>query len=190
MRKPFTWLGALVLAASVAPAPAQHVAAAQSSAGITSPCATDSAYQRLAFWVGDWEVFDSTGVRYATQRVHEVIDGCAITAEWIGPVGDKGFNLSALDRRTGEGRQVYVSNSVPRPSGITMRRSDPSYRGPGIRFVPLLDPPAGDLARSRITIIPLSGHRALQLFESSQDGGETWRTVFKAEHRASGDGPT
>ena len=126
---------------------------------------------------------DSTGAHYATQRVRAVIDNCAITAEWTGRVGDKGMNLSAFDGRTGEWRQMYVSNQVPAPLGVTLRRSDPSYGGPGIRFIPLLDPPTGNRARSRVTIMPLSDHRAMQLFEDSKDGGQTWLVVFRAEHR-------
>jgi len=148
-----------------------------------SPCAADSNYQRLAFWVGDWEVVDSTGAHYATQRVRSAVDSCAITAEWTGRVGDKGLNLSAFDRQTGEWRQVYVSNQVPAPLGVTLRRSDTSYSGPGLRFIPLVVAPAGNLERSRVTIMPLSARRAMQLFEDSSDGGKTWHTVFKAEHR-------
>jgi hypothetical protein len=120
---------------------------------------------------------------YATQRVRAVIDDCAITAEWTGRVGDKGMNLSAFDGRTREWRQMYVSNQVPAPLGVTLRRSDPSYDGPGVRFISLLDPPAGTATRSRVTIMPLSAERAVQLFEDSKDGGATWHVIFKAEHR-------
>ena len=98
-------------------------------------------------------------------------------------MGNKGISLSAFDVRTGDWRQTYTSNQIPSGSGVSFRRSDPTYHGPGIRFIPLLEPPAGDRARTRVTIMPLADHRALQLFESSQDGGETWRTAFKAEHR-------
>ena len=143
----------------------------------------DSNYQRLAFWVGDWEVVDSTGAHYATQRVRAVLDDCAITAEWNGRVGDKGLNLSAYDRRTGEWRQVYVSNQVPSPMGVQLRRSDPSYGGPGVRFVALIDPPSDSQSRSRVTIMPLAGNRAMQLFEDSKDSGQSWHVLFKAEHR-------
>ena len=45
---------------------------------------------------------------------------------------------------------------VPFRSGVNLRTSDPSYTGPGIRFIPLL---------------PLA------------DGGNTWQVVFKGEHR-------
>jgi hypothetical protein len=179
----FGWLSTIAAIASIASAPFHHNKAGRLRTAAAPPCSTDANYQRLAFWVGDWEVVDSTGAHYATQRVRAVIDACAITAEWTGRVGDKGMNLSAFDGRTGEWRQMYVSNQVPSPLGVSLRRSDPSYSGPGIRFIPLIDPPAADLARTRVTIMPLSDHRALQQFEDSPDGGNTWHIVFKAEHR-------
>jgi hypothetical protein len=177
------WLAGIAAVMGVASAPLHLDMAVRSGGAIAPGCVADSNYQRLAFWVGDWEVYDSVGTRYATQRVRAVLDACAITAEWTGPVGNHGLGVSAFDVRAGEWRQVYVSNQVPSPSGVTIRKSDRSYGGPGIRFIPMLDPAPGNLARSRITILPLSEHRALQLFETSSDGGETWRTVFKAEHR-------
>jgi hypothetical protein len=177
----FGWFAATAVIAGVVSTPVSHVA--RSRTPLAPACATDSSYQRLAFWVGDWEVVDSTGAHYATQRVRAVIDNCAIVAEWTGRVGDKGMNVSAYDGRAGEWRQVYVSNQVPTPTGVSLRRSDPSYNGPGVRFIALLDPPAGTLARSRVTIMPLSGHRAMQLFEDSRDGGSTWQVIFRAEHR-------
>jgi hypothetical protein len=94
------------------------------------------------------------------------------------------MGLSAFDLKTREWKQVYVSNQVPFRSGVSLRKSDPSYTGPGIRFVQLLDPRAGDSVQTRVTIMPLSGHRALQEFEDSKDGGKTWQVVFKAEHRS------
>lgn len=183
MNMHYSWLAALAVASSLASPPRRHNEPARPRAAAPSPCAADSSYQRLAFWVGDWEVTDSTGGHYATQRVRAVVDACAITAEWTGRVGDKGLSLSAFDVRTGEWMQVYVSNQVPYRSGIPVRHSDSTYHGPGIRFIPLLDPASADLARSRVTIMPVTNDSALQLFEDSPDGGKTWKTVFKAEHR-------
>jgi hypothetical protein len=173
----------LAVIAGVASVPVHHTVVARQRAAAASPCAADANYQRLAFWVGDWEILDPTGAHYATQRVRTAVDACAITAEWTGRVGDKGLGMSAFDRRSGEWRQVYVTNQVPSPTGVLLRKSDQSYSGPGVRFVPLLDPADGNLARSRVTIMPLSDNRVLQLFEDSPDGGKTWQTVFTAEHR-------
>src|SRR4051812_30473899 len=133
-------------------------AASASARGTTAAppaCSTDTNYQRLAFWVGDWEVVDSTGAHYASQRVRAVLDACAITAEWTGAGGNKGLNFSAFDGRVGEWRQMYASNQTPAPSGVTIRRSDPSYAGPGVRFIALTDPTDGSLGRSRVTVMPL-----------------------------------
>jgi hypothetical protein len=179
------WLGAFVVIAGVLPAP-MHRNALPLRPVAPPACSTDSNYQRLAFWIGDWDVVDTTGAHYATQRVRAVIDACAITAEWTGRVGDKGMNLSSFDGATGEWRQMYASNQVPGPLGVQLRRSDPSYGGAGVRFIPLVDPAASELSRSRVTIMPLSDNRAMQLFEDSKDGGRTWQVVFRAEHRRVG----
>jgi len=173
----------IAIAATVTFAPLQHSKALLAQTVATSPCAADSNFQRLAFWVGDWEVLDSAGKHYANQRVRAAVDKCAITAEWSGRVGDKGLNVSAYDLSSRDWKQVYVGNQVPSPLGVEIRKSDPSYGGPGIRFISLLDAPAGNLRRSRITIMPVSSDRVQQLFETSSDGGTTWRTLFKADFR-------
>lgn len=182
MKRNFSLLGAMAFAL-ILPATPVHSQANPGQNATTSPCLADSSYQRLAFWVGDWDVYDSTGAKYATQRVRTVIDECAITAEWAGGRGNKGLGLSAFDLKTHAWKQVYVSNQVPFRSGVTVRTSDPSYTGPGIRFVSVSDPTAESYAQNRVTILPLSDHRAMQQFEESRDGGKTWKVVFKAEHR-------
>ena len=83
-------LGALAVAVNLMSAPLHRRENEPAQNATTSPCTADSGYQRLAFWVGDWEVFDSTGAHYATQRVHPVIDECAITADWASGGGNKG----------------------------------------------------------------------------------------------------
>lgn len=159
-----------------------RTSAARTTERAPSKCLADSNFQRLAFWVGDWEVVDSTGAHYAVQRVHAILDSCAITADWTSRGGYEGMNVSAFDRRSGEWRQVYLSNQAF-PEGVELRRSDPTYSGPGLRFVALLDPGPAVPKRSRVTILPLPDHRAMQLFEDSNDGGKTWHVQFKAEHR-------
>ncbi|HET7612606.1 MAG TPA: hypothetical protein VFK26_01675 [Gemmatimonadaceae bacterium] len=182
MNKNVSVLGALMVAVGLSTALHAQQSAA-SPAATTSPCAADSSFQRLAFWVGYWDVYDSTGAKYATQRVRTVIDECAITAEWMSGGGNRGMGLSAFDRETGAWKQIYASNQVPFLSGVNLRTSDPSYSGPGIRFIQILDPSVAHPTQTRITIMPLSGHRAMQEFEASRDGGKTWNVVFKGEHR-------
>ena len=147
-----------------------------------APCSTDSGYRRLAFWVGDWTVFDSTGKRYASQRVRDAVDGCALTVEWNGGGNNQGLSLFGFDARSTTWRQMYVSNQIPQPTGVILRQSDPEYSGPGVRFISIVTPPAG-ASRSRITIAPIPDGGVVQLFEDSRDDGKTWTTQFKAVHR-------
>src|SRR6476619_6893644 len=123
-------LKVLAIAATLSFAPLTNSGRVVAQAVKTSPCAGDSSFQRLAFWVGDWEVLDSAGNHYAYQRVRAAVDQCAITAEWSGRVGDKGLNVSAYDVSAHDWKQVYVGNQVPSPLGVELRKSDPSYDGP------------------------------------------------------------
>jgi len=179
----FGWIAAAAVAAVVASAPLHRRDAGPGSVQAASPCAADSSFQRLAFWIGDWDVYDSTGAHYATQRVSPVLDSCAISVEWASGGGNKGMSLSAFDQKTGVWNQIYASNQLPSPAGVKLRKSDASYAGPGVRFIALTEGPATNPFQSRVTIMPLSGHRALQEFEDTRDGGKTWQVVFKAEHR-------
>jgi hypothetical protein len=86
-------LGLSALAGAILLAPRRNAVANVRTA--PDVCMSDSSFQRLAFWIGDWDVFDSTGTRYASQRVRAVVDACALTAEWTGPVGDKGMSMTA-----------------------------------------------------------------------------------------------
>ena len=178
----FGWIGTLAIVSAAAAMPARTTPRS-ARAPLESPCAADSSYQRLAFWIGDWEVLDSLGAHYATQRVHPAVDACALTAEWAGRVGDKGLGVSAYDGNTHEWKQMYVTNQVPGPSGVFLRKSDPSYVGPGVRFIPADTPTDGNLRRSRVTTMPMGARGAMQLFEDSRDGGKTWQVLFKAVHR-------
>lgn len=178
---------ALALLAAVA-TPPKHLHHGRVAPAHAAPaCATDARYQALAFWTGDWEVLDSAGGHYAYERVRPEAESCAISAEWTGRAGDRGFNLSAFDGATGEWRQMYVSNQVPGPLGVQLRRSDPTYTGKGVRFVSLFEPDAASLKRSRITIMPWAHGHVMQLFEESKDGGRSWQVLFKAEHRPRSD---
>jgi hypothetical protein len=127
MNAPIGLLGVLAVAVGLVSAPFHRRQVELAQGATITPCAADSGYQRLAFWVGDWDVFDSTGAPYATQRVSAEIDQCAITAEWASSGGNKGMGLSAFDMKTHEWKQVYVSNQVPFRSGVSLRTSDPLH---------------------------------------------------------------
>jgi hypothetical protein len=158
-------------------------ARAQSDAPRQSPCVIDSEYQRLAFWIGDWTILDTAGAFYARQQVKPVVDGCALEVQWTGRSGDKGIGVTVYDAKSRTWKQIYASNQTPYASSVKYRSSDPSYRGPGVRFLPVLSPADDTRLLTRITIMPLSDRKVLQQFEDSSDGGTTWQVQFRAIHQ-------
>ena len=162
----------LLLAASLASAqPATH----KSKAGV---CSAEPGYRALDFWVGDWDIYED-GKPAGRQRVTQRLDDCTVIAEWLGPVGDNGIGYFAFDRSRNVWVQMWATNQVPYRGGVTIRETDPTYSGPGMR---LLSKSAGQ-SLSRITLTALDNHRARQVLELSDDSGKTWKVIFDAEHR-------
>lgn len=141
-------------------------------------CQKETAYRALDFWVGDWDIYED-GKPAGRQRVSLQLDGCAVMAEWLGPVGDNGISHFAYDRNRKTWMQFWTTNQVPYRGGVIIRETDAQYSGNGVRFVST----ASGHGKSRITLTPLDGGRARQVLELSEDGGKTWKVIFDAEHR-------
>ena len=160
-------LSAASLSAQQAPAkPKSHV------------CQSEAGYRALDFWVGDWDIFEE-GKSAGRQRITRQLDGCTLMAEWFGPYGDNGIGYFAFDRNRNVWVQMWAANQVPYRGGVTIRETDTTYSGPGMR---LTSTGSGN-SRSRITLTSLDGGRSRALMEVSDDGGKTWKALFDAEHR-------
>ncbi len=160
------------------------LATAQQAAPKTQPqkaCSAEPGYRSLDFWVGDWDIYED-GKPAGRQRISRRLDGCTLIAEWFGPVGDNGIGYFAFDRNRNVWVQMWAANQVPYRSGVTIRETDATYSGPGMR----LTSTGAANSRSRITLLPLGKGRSRALMEASDDGGKTWKALFDAEHRPHG----
>ena len=186
MRSHAVVLAASALLVSQATRPSRPVATTASpvASPVASPSASpaacaDSSFHRLDFWLGDWDAYDArSGRKYASQTVRAELDGCALVARWTGPEGDRGIGLFAYDPIDRAWTQTYVTNQVPSQAHASSRRGDTTWTGPGVRLRS-----SSGATLIRLTVTPLAGDRARQLFESSPDGGRTWTVMFDAEHR-------
>ena len=99
--------------------------------------------------------------------------GCALREEWTGASGTTGTSLNMYDagraqvapdlgRRRGHG--------PPADRRVQGRKDGARGREPGRQ--------AERPAAQRITWTPLSGGRVRQLWDSSEDGGKTWKVEF------------
>lgn len=63
------------------------------------------------FWIGTWNVFDSTGAQVGTNVIESQLDGCLIHESWRGASGSRGRSLNVYDPARRQWIQRWVSAS-------------------------------------------------------------------------------
>ena len=152
---------------------------AQTSSAPPKTCATDSTYRVLDFWIGNWNVIDSTGANVGSNRIERIVGGCAIMENWREPDGSEGKSLFyyATDQR--RWKQVWVTPEAMLPGGFKEKRLIARLPGGGVRFQGEIIGPLA-VVLDRTTLTPIAGGRVRQLIEISRNGGTTWTTTFDA----------
>lgn len=145
------------------------------------PCDQNPLYQKLNFWLGDWDVFDlKTGKKDGTNRIEKTLKGCAIIENWTEAVdGSEGKSLFYVQRASGQWKQVWVEDS----GGMKEKGLQESYAGEGVRFLGEIPHKGGGSHLDRTTLQPMSDGRVRQTIEISRDGGKSWEVVYDAEYR-------
>jgi hypothetical protein len=145
------------------------------------PCDQNPTYQKLNFWVGDWDVFDiKSGKKDGTNRIEKTLKACAIIENWTEEAdGSEGKSLFYVQRATGQWKQVWVEDS----GGMKEKSLQESYAGEGVRFQGEILHKEGGSHLDRTTLLPQDGGRVRQTIEISRDGGKSWEVVYDAEYR-------
>ena len=73
-------------------------------------CEGLNGFSDFDFWVGEWEVFDSsTGAKVGEDTIQKIESGCMLLEHWRGVSGSTGTSLTYYNPVTREWRQVWVS---------------------------------------------------------------------------------
>lgn len=155
-----------------------------SAAAAQEPCASTPGYDRLDFWLGEWDVFSGER-KVGTNRIGKILDGCAITEEWAGAGGGEGRSLFYFVPTTGEWKQVWVTDTATRTGGVKEKVLIGATDGGGLQFQGRILDGAGEAWYDRTTLTPLPSGDVRQLIEISQDSA-SWQTIFDAVYRRSG----
>lgn len=145
------------------------------------PCADTEGFDRLDFWVGEWDVM-SDGRQVGTNRITKILDGCAVTEEWVAQGGGEGRSLFYYLPRSDEWKQVWVTSSATRIGGVKEKALVAVLDDGSLRFQGRIPDSSGALWYDRTTLTPLDGGRVRQLIEISEDG-VAWQTTFDAVYR-------
>lgn len=142
-------------------------------------CLADSVYHVLDFWVGTWNVVDSSGAAAGSSNIERIVGGCAIMENWREPDGSEGKSLFyyATDQR--RWKQVWVTPAAMLPGGYKEKRLVARLPGGGVRF-------QGEIVGNtsvvldRTSLMPMPQGKVRQVIEISRNGGTTWETTFDA----------
>lgn len=160
----------LVSAVALIAAAATPVAAQQA----VPPCDQDPHFHELDFALGEWIATNTAGTPRATVRMEKVLDGCAISDQWIRPAGEKGNGLALLSYSRLFGRWTYAwasdravvtyfTGHQVEPGHMLFATEEPTATGRHIRRWSLSRKADG-------------GVRELSL--GSDDGGKSWSTEY------------
>ncbi len=68
-------------------------------------------YNQFDFWVGEWDVFDTTGKKVGENNIRKVEGGCLLTERWEGMAGSTGRSQNFFTPEDSLWNQVWVDNS-------------------------------------------------------------------------------
>ncbi len=127
-------------------------------------------FRQFDFWLGHWEVTDTAGRVVGVNTITAVAGGCGVDEYWQGARGLTGTSVNWYDPQTGKWHQVWVG------PGLYLTLSGGIEDG-NMVLAGSRQTPEGEVI-DRITWIPLEDGRVQQVWDTSRDGGETWRVDF------------
>lgn len=143
---------------------------------VPKPCAAPE-HRQFDFWIGEWSVTLPTGKAAGRNRISAILGGCALREEWTGASGSHGTSLNAFDAASKKWRQTWVDDSgmvLLLEGGLQNEKMVLQGELPG---------DDGKPAKQRITWTPQADGSVRQHWESSTDGGKSWKTEFDGTYR-------
>lgn len=136
------------------------------------PCAAEgSKHRQFDFWIGDWDV-KVNDKQAGTNEVKLILGECVLFENWTGAGGSSGKSFNFFNRSNGKWHQTWVDDR----GGVL--ELDGEFTDGAMRFSGETRDAKGAVTLQKLTFFPISDGRVRQLWESSSDDGQTWKTVF------------
>ena len=134
-----------------------------------APCSAPE-HRQFDFWLGEWEVRGPAGKVAGQNTITSTHGGGVVLENWKGVGGVTGSSFNAYDAERRKWRQTWVDST----GGIL----DLEGAFADGRMVLARTPASKTDTLNRITWQRLPDGRVRQLWETSSDGGATWKTSF------------
>jgi hypothetical protein len=132
-------------------------------------------HRQFDFWIGEWDVV-AQGTTAGRNRISADLKGCVIVENWTAKGGGRGSSLNFYDRIT----RVWYQSWIDEQGGALLLKGGLRDGRMVLQSEPVPNP-KGDSTVQRITWTP-EENGLRQLWESSADGGKTWKSVFDGKY--------
>lgn len=135
------------------------------------PCRTREEARQFDFWIGKWTV-TVAGRQAGVNEVYPLLEHCVIYENWSGAQGGNGKSFNYYDAQRNHWRQIWVAD------GGNVLEYTGEYREGAMRFRGFTLTATGDTVLQKLTFFNVAPDTVRQLFEASQDGGQSWQATF------------
>lgn len=137
------------------------------------PCRYDPEYRQFDFWLGEWDVLNPQGQKFARSSIQSIIEDCVIFENYDQGNGMYvGKSFSAYDATTHHWTQRWIDGT----GRVTDYVAD--FVDGEMRFRTETVSPAGVKTLVKMTFQKQGPDKVRQFLENSTDGGKTWNVTY------------
>ena len=145
------------------------------------PCKSLAEFNKLDFWLGEWDVFTQNGEKVGENRIEKILSDCAIMEQWVGNDGSQGKSLFYFDTVNKRWTQIWITENTMRPGGLKQKYLVTDFGDEThVRFQGQYFDGKGRIILDRTTLIKMNDGNIRQIIETSKDKGVNWRIGFDA----------
>lgn len=147
------------------------------AARAATPVCADLHYRDFDFWLGDWNVITRDGKLMGHEHVEKRYGNCVVADEWTGVEGGTGGSFNIYDRHRKLWHQTWVDSW-----GMLLDLQGGLKDGHMVLTGEHINK-EGNKVLDRLTWTPEKNGDVHQLWESSRDGGKTWKVEFDGYYK-------
>lgn len=146
----------------------------QAQSTSVSQC-TESEYHQFDFWIGEWDVFDTTGNLVGTNNIYSLQEGCVIQENWQSEKsGYTGTSYNYYNKTDKTWNQVWIDNQ----GGILELKGNFNNNKMVLKSE-LLDGQKTPLYYNQISWELLDDGKVLQTWQTFDQNNNLLKTLFK-----------
>jgi hypothetical protein len=138
--------------------------------GFAHAACADLAYRQFDFWQGEWNVATADGKLVGRDRIEKDYGGCVLQEHWTSVDGGTGGSVSIYDTSRKLWHQTWVDST-----GTLVVLEGGLKDGAMVMTGEMAQD--GKHVQDRMSWTP-QGSKIRQLWETSSDGGKTWKVIF------------